>query len=59
MGRAVGEVAAASCPVPIERIGVKNVFGESGRYEELMKKYELTAQDIVRAAKRVLQRKTI
>jgi transketolase len=57
LGSAVGEVLAQECPVPIEFIGVKDRFGESGSPAELFKLFELTAEDIVKAVKRVIKRK--
>jgi transketolase len=50
MGSAVLE-AIASAPVPVVRVGVRNVFGESGTPEELLAKYGLTAKDIAAAAR--------
>jgi transketolase len=57
LGAAVAEVLVENEPVPMIRVGVKDVFGESGKPEELLVKYGLTAQDIVEAAKVVLRRK--
>ena len=51
LGSAVCEVLAENCPVPVRRIGVKDVFGKSGNGGELFKEYGLTADDIVAAAK--------
>jgi transketolase len=39
------------------RVGVKDMFGESGKPEELLVKYGLTAEDIMKAVKLVLKRK--
>jgi len=52
LGGAVAEASTESYPVPIKRIGVKDVFGESARDEEvdaLLEKYGLTSTDIARA----------
>jgi len=57
MGSAVAEVLAQECPVPIEMVGVKDTFGESGQPWELMRKYHLMDADIIKAVKRVLRRK--
>jgi transketolase len=57
MGSAVAEVLAQECPVPVEMVGVKDTFGESGQPWELMKKYHLMDTDIIKAVKRVLGRK--
>ena len=57
LGSAVSEVVVANKPVPMEFVGVKDTFGESGTPKELMEKYGLTANDIVMAAKKVVTRK--
>ncbi|MGE5654713.1 MAG: transketolase family protein [Bacillota bacterium] len=57
LGSAVAEALAEHAPAPLERVGVKDTFGESGTPDALLKKYGLTAADIVEAAKRVLKRK--
>lgn len=57
MGSAVMEALAEECPVPIERVGMKDCFGESGKPAELLAKYGMTSKDIVRAAKAALKRK--
>jgi transketolase len=57
LGSAVAEVLVENVPVPMERVGVKDVFGESGEPEELLVKYGLTIKDIKEAVYRVLQRK--
>jgi transketolase len=57
LGGAVAEVLVENCPIPMARVGVKDVFGESGKPEELLVKYGLTAKDIVAAAKAVIKRK--
>ncbi|MDC0965255.1 transketolase family protein [Candidatus Thioglobus sp.] len=57
LGGAVAESLAVHFPTPIEFIGTKDVFGESGEPDELSEKYELTAPFIVKAAKRCIKRK--
>lgn len=52
LGSAVCEVLSENCPVPVIRVGVKDVFGESGKPDELLKAYGLTAEDIVKAVKK-------
>jgi transketolase len=54
LGSAVAEVVSGSYPVPISMIGVRDIFGESGEYKELMVKYGLTSKDIARAAKKLV-----
>jgi len=57
LGSAVAEALADGCPAPLERVGTKDTFGESGKAELLMEKYGLTAKDIVKAAKKSISRK--
>lgn len=57
LGSAVAEVIAEGILAPLERVGIKDTFGESGKPDALMKKYGLSADDIVMAAKRAMQRK--
>jgi transketolase len=52
LGSAVAEVTSENFPVPVIRVGIKDVFGESGKADELLKAYGLTAQDIVSAVKK-------
>jgi len=44
LGSAVSEVVVANKPVPMEFVGVRDTFGESGTPKELMAKYGLTAE---------------
>ena len=57
MGDAVAQVAAKHFPIPIEYIGTKDTFGESGTPAELLKKYKLDVPDIIAAAEQVMARK--
>jgi len=57
MGDAIAQVAAKHVPVPIEYVGTKDTFGESGTPTELLKKYGLDVDDIVNAAEKVMKRK--
>lgn len=57
MGSAVAEVLAEKCPIPIEFVGVKDTFGESGSPDQLMEKYGLSVNSIIDAVKRVHKRK--
>ena len=57
LGDAIAQVAAKNHPVPIEYVGTKDTFGESGIPKELLKKYGLDVPDIVAAAEKVVQRK--
>ena len=57
MGGAVAELLAAHFPVPIEFIGVRNQFGQSGTATELFAHYGLDERSITEAAHRVMLRK--
>ena len=56
-GSAVAEYTALHCPVPIEMVGVRDSFGESGTPDELMEKYHLIAPDIVQAVRAAIARR--
>jgi transketolase len=51
LGEAVCSVLSEKLPTPVRRIGVNDVFGESGPAAELLKKYGLCADNIVEVAK--------
>lgn len=57
LGGAVAEVIAEDYPVPLKRVGIRDTFGESGSPEALLKKYGLTAENLVAAACEVLRKK--
>lgn len=53
----VCETLSLTVPVPIERVGVQDSFGESGESQEVLEAYGLTSPFIALAAARVLDRK--
>lgn len=57
LGGAVCELLAENYPVPVQRVGVKDRFGESGEPDELMKKFGLVSKDINKAVLNVIKRK--
>ena len=57
LGSAVMEVVSENSPVPVLRVGIKDVFGESGKPQELLEKYGLTAVDIVNKVKQAIKLK--
>ncbi len=57
MGSAVAEVLAANYPVPIEFVGMKDKFGESGEPNELIEAFGMGKNAIKEAVKKVIQRK--
>ncbi len=50
LGSAVAEALGENAPVPVARIGVRDVFGTSGEPADLMVHFGLTAADITGAA---------
>ncbi len=57
LGGAVCELLSSTYPVPIERVGLEDVFGQSGTSAELLEHYKLTSPWIIKAAKRAIKRK--
>ena len=57
LGSAVAEVLVENCPVPMQRIGTKDVYGKSGKPYDLFKEYGLDADTIVAKAKKVMNAK--
>ena len=57
LGDSIAQVAAKEFPIPIEMIGTKDTFGESGKPTELLKKYGLDTEFIVAAAEKAIGRK--
>lgn len=57
LGSAVAEVLVEHAPVPMERIGVRDEFGEVGPVPYLMERFELTAPFICEKAKKCIVRK--
>ena len=51
LGEAVSSLLSEKLPTPVRRIGVQDRFGESGPAAELLKKYGLSAENIVAVAK--------
>ena len=57
LGDSIAQLAAKHLPIPIEYIGTKDTFGESGKPLELLIKYGLDTPFIVEAAEKVIARK--
>lgn len=57
LGDSVAQTLALNLPTPLEMVAVNDSFGESGTPEQLMKKYGIDAENIVKAVKRVMKRK--
>ncbi|WP_155285411.1 transketolase family protein [Capnocytophaga felis] len=57
LGESVSRVLAQRFPIPQELVAVNDTFGESGTPAELMKKYGLDKDGILKAVEKVLKRK--
>lgn len=57
-GSAVMEVLAEEYPVPVERVGMPDTFGQSGSAFELVEYYGMGQDAIIKAVKKVLKRKS-
>ena len=57
LGDSIAQVLVQQYYAPLEYVGVKDSFGESGTPVQLMEKYGLTALKIVEAAKKAIARK--
>lgn len=57
LGESIAGALAKNFPCPIEFVATNDTFGESGTPDQLMKKYGLTSENIVEAAKKSISRK--
>jgi transketolase len=57
LGGAVAELVTEHHPVPVKRVGIHDRFGTSGKAEELLKYFGLTPEDLVEAAREIIQKK--
>jgi len=57
LGDSIAQLLARKYPLPVEMVAVDDKFGESGKPDELLKKYGLDTPDVVEAVKSVLARK--
>lgn len=57
LGAAVASFLAERCPVPVLRHGVRDVFGRSGKAEQVLEAYGLTPAGIVETARAALELK--
>lgn len=47
LGSAISEVLTDECPSKLIRLGIKDIFGKSGKAEELMKYYGISKEEII------------
>lgn len=57
LGGAVAELLAEKHPVPLRRMGMLDRFGESGKPDELLEHFGLTAPHIVKVAQELIDQK--
>jgi transketolase len=57
LGSAVAEALSENYPVPLERVGIKDLFGEVGSVDFLKKRFQLTAEEIANRAQKAISRK--
>jgi transketolase len=57
LGVRVAQVVAETRPCPMEFVGIRDTYAESGQPDELLDKYGLVARDVATAARRVVARK--
>lgn len=54
LGATVSQVVTSNHPTVVKTVGIKDTFGESGTPDELMKKYGLTSDEIIKAVKEII-----
>ena len=57
LGSAVAEALVQGSPVPVEMVGMQDVFGQTGKPEQLMEFYKMKAAHVAAAVRKVIQRK--
>ena len=57
LGDSIAQILARELPLPLEMVGVNDMFGQSGKPEELLEKYGLGAVNIAEAALKAVTRK--
>ena len=57
LGSAVAEIVVRSHPVPMAMVGTQDVFGQSGKADELLDVYGLTAEHIAEEARKLMEDK--
>lgn len=57
LGGAVCEAVSENCPVPVKRMGIDDIFGQSGSPDELMQHYGLTVDKIIENIRLLVEKK--
>jgi len=57
LGSVVAQVVTSHQPVPMELVAIKDTYARSGKPDELLERYGLTARDIERGVRSAIKRK--
>lgn len=57
LGDSIAQLLSRKLPLPLEMVAVNDMFGESGKPDELLKKFGLDTPNIIEAAKKAISRK--
>ncbi|MDY4574974.1 MAG: transketolase family protein [Intestinibacter sp.] len=57
LGSAVSEIVSENYPVLVKKIGINDVFGQSGKPKQLMEEYGLTVENIINKVKEAIKAK--
>ena len=57
LGSAVSDVVSENYPVLVKKIGINDVFGQSGKPKQLMEEYGLTVENIINKVKEAIKAK--
>lgn len=57
LGSAVSEFLSENFPVPVIKVGMKDSFGTSGKWKELLDRFGLNAENIVKSCYTAIERK--
>jgi transketolase len=57
MGESIASCLSRNTPMPLEMVAMRDTFGESGTPDQLLQKYKMDTDDIVKAVEKVLERK--
>lgn len=58
LGSAVAEVVVRNAPVPLEMVAVNDTFGQTGSPDELIRHFGLSVEDVIKACRKAVKRKS-
>ena len=59
LGDSISQLLSNNYPVPLEMVAVDDTFGESGTPEQLLEKFGLSTENIIKKVKKALARKKV